>query len=69
MWYRDGDHGSGRLSGFGVVIRVKTEDQAKKLARKIVDSMDDPRPVDIYKFEIDPIPGITCKRGHYYLVG
>jgi len=61
------------MSGFGVVIRVKTEDQAKELVRKIVDLTDEagmnPRPVDIYKFETEPIPGITCKRGHYYIVG
>ena len=61
------------MEGFGVVIRVKTEDQAKKLVRKIVDvtyeAGMDPRPVDIYKFETEPIPGITCKRGHYYIVG
>ena len=40
---------------FGVVIKVKTEDQAKELARKIVDLTHEarmnPRPVDIYKFE------------------
>ena len=57
------------MSGYGVVIRVKTEEQAKKLARKIVDLTDDPRPVDIYKFETDFIPGIDCKRGHYYIIG
>lgn len=61
------------MGSFGVVIRVKTEDQAKKLARKIMDLIVeagmDPGPVDIYKFETDPIPGITCKRGHYYIIG
>ena len=61
------------MSGYGVVIRVKTEDQAEKLVRKIVDVTHeagmDPIPVDIYKFETEHIPGIDCKRGHYYIVG
>ena len=43
------------MESFGVVIMVKTEDQAKKLARKIMDLTDEagmyPRPVDIYKFK------------------
>ncbi len=54
------------MTGFGVVIRVKTEDQAKELARKIVELTDEagmnPRPVDIYKFEGYP----SLK---YYIVG
>lgn len=61
------------MTGFGVVIRVKTEDQAKELARKIVDLTHEagmnPRPVDIYKFETVSIPGTNCRRGHYYIVG
>jgi len=61
------------MSVFGVVIRVGTEEQAKKLARKIVDLTDeagmDTRPVDIYKFELDPVSGTDCRRSHYYIVG
>ena len=61
------------MGSFGVVIRVKTEDQAKKLARKIVDLTEEagmgPRPVDIYKFELDPVSGTDCRRSHYYIVG
>ena len=51
------------MSGFGVVIRVGTEDQAKKLARKIVDLTDEagmlPLPVYIYKFKEYPDHGYS----------
>lgn len=61
------------MTGFGVVIRVGTEEQAKKLARNISDLMDEARmepiPVDIYKFETVSISGTNCRRGHYYIVG
>lgn len=45
-------------AGFGVVIRVNTEEHAKEIARKIVDLTHEagmnPTPVDIYKFEGHP---------------
>jgi len=51
---------------YGVVIRTRTEEQAKKLAKKISDVTSeagmDPRPVDIYKFEGSP----DLK---YYIIG
>ena len=54
------------MTGFGVVIRVGTEEQAKKLARNISDLMDEARmepiPVDIYKFDRSP-------NHKYYIVG
>lgn len=60
------------MTGFGVVIRVNTEEHAKEIQRKISDLMGEARmnpiPVDIYKFETDQIPG-DCQRGHYYIVG
>ena len=43
------------MAGFGVVIRVGTEEHAKKMAVKISHLMDEARmlpiPVDVYKFE------------------